>query len=89
MSQGRADDLAAFVAQLRQRLERGELAGHAPIDLGNGHTLVDVELAIRVMLASYDRYLSMRPDRRRQPINLAQARLLADNLRRLRERLTD
>jgi hypothetical protein len=89
MGQPPADDLRAIVAALRQRLGRGELAGHAPIDLGNGQTLVDLELAVRVMLASYDRYLSMRPERRREPINLAQARLLADNLRRLKERLSD
>jgi hypothetical protein len=41
------------------------------------------------MLRHADRYASMRPERRRQPITAGQRRLLADNLRRLRERLSD
>jgi hypothetical protein len=81
-----ADDLAAFIADLRGRLDRGELAGQPPIDLANGHTVTDLELAVRVMLRDADRYASMPPEQRRRPITAAQRRLLADNLRRLRER---
>ncbi len=83
-----ADNLAAFIADLRGRLDRGELAGQRPIDLGNGHTRADLELAVRVMLRDADCYASMKPEQRRRPITAAQRRLLADNLRRLRERLT-
>jgi hypothetical protein len=82
-----AVDLAAFIADPRGRLGCGELAGHPPMDLGNGHTVVDLELAVRVMLRDADRYASMRPEQRRHPITAAKRRLLADNLRRSRERL--
>jgi hypothetical protein len=39
------------------------------------------------MLRDADRYASMRPEQRRHPITAAKRRLLADNLRRLRNRL--
>jgi hypothetical protein len=45
-----AGDLAAFIPELRSRLDCGELAGHPPIDQGNGHSVVDLELADRVLL---------------------------------------
>ena len=84
-----ADDLAAFIADLRGRLECGELARLPPIDLGNGLRLRDVELAAWVMLADVDRYAAMPPELRQRPVIAARRRLLADNLRRLRERLPD
>ena len=83
-----ADDLAAFIADLRGRLERGELADRPPINLGNGLVLRDVELAVWIMLADVDRYAAMPPELRRRPVIAARRRLLADNLRRLRERLS-
>src|SRR5438874_6997431 len=41
--------LAAFIADLRGRLQRGELADLPPIDLGHEVTLSHVELAVRRM----------------------------------------
>ena len=49
--------------------------------------LRDVELAVWIMLADVDRYAAMPPELRRRPVIAARRRLLADNLRRLRERL--
>jgi hypothetical protein len=42
--------------QLRNRLERGELAGQLPIHLHEARTLINVEQSVRVMLAEVDRY---------------------------------
>ena len=82
-----ADDLAAWIDELRRRLGAGELRSLPPIDLGNGLTLRDMELAAWVMLADVDRYAAMPPELRQRPVIAARRRLLADNLRRLRERL--
>ena len=82
-----ADDLAAWIAELRRRLGASELADLPPIDLRNGLVLRDVELAVWIMLADVDRYPAMPPEWRRRPLIAARRRLLADNLRRLRGRL--
>src|SRR5207248_10761911 len=79
--------IAAWIDELRRRLDAGELADLPPIDLGNGLVLRDVELAAWIMLADVDRYAAMPPELRRPPVIAARRRLLADNLRRLRERL--
>jgi hypothetical protein len=52
-----ADDLAAWIDELRRRLDAGELAGLPPIDLGNALTLNNVEQAVQVMLAETPRCL--------------------------------
>lgn len=40
-----ADDLAAWIDELRRRLDAGGLAGRPPIDLGNALTLTNLERA--------------------------------------------
>jgi hypothetical protein len=69
-----ADTLAAFIDQLRDRLERGELAGHPPIRLDEGRTLVDVERSVRAMLAEVDRYRAMTPVLKDEAWNARQRR---------------
>src|SRR5437764_707062 len=54
-----ADDLAAFSADLRGCLERGELADLPPIDLGNEVTLSHVERAVRRMLQDVELFRAM------------------------------
>ena len=71
-----ADDLAAYIASMRARLETGELQGLPPINLGNGLVLRDVELAVWIMLADVDRYAAMPPELRRRPVIAARRRLL-------------
>src|SRR5438552_1433969 len=83
------DDLAAFITELRRRLERGDFADHPPIDLDNGHRLTNVEVAIRTMLEYVDFYAAMSAGQKRRPLVAARRRLLAENLRRLRERLKE
>jgi hypothetical protein len=82
-----ADTLAAFIDDLRDRLERRELAGHPPIRLDEGRTLVNVEQSVRAMLAEVDRYRAMTPVLRDEAWNARQRRRLARDLRRLQEEL--
>ena len=82
-----ADDLAAFIADLRGRLERGELADVPPIDLGNALTLSNVERAVRRMLQDVEMFRAMDPAERALPHSRARRVFLAGGLRRLRERL--
>jgi len=56
-----ADDLAAWIAELRRRLEAGELAGLEPIVIGPGETLTDVELGVRALLRDVDYFASLSP----------------------------
>jgi hypothetical protein len=46
-----ADDLAAWIAELRRRLEAGELSGLAPIEIGPGETPANVERGVQAMPA--------------------------------------
>jgi hypothetical protein len=80
------DDLAAWLAELRGRVARGELAGRGPIAVAGG-TLPSVELAARVLLADLDHYDDLSPARRRDPLVVARRRLLLADLRRFRERI--
>jgi len=82
-----ADDLAAWIEELRRRLDAGELADVPPIDLGNGLTLSHVERAVRRMLADVEMFRAMDPAERALPHFRARREFLADNLRLLRDRL--
>ena len=48
------DGLDAWLHELRDRLERGELAGLAPIDVGYGTGTIPADLTIKIMLADLD-----------------------------------
>jgi hypothetical protein len=76
-----------MVAMVRGYLERGELAGPPPIDLGNALAMSNVERAVRRMLQDVEMYRPMGPAERELPDYRAWRALLADNLRRLRARL--
>ena len=58
-----------------------------PINLGNEVTLSHVERAVRPMLSDVEMFRAMDPAERALPHFRARRRYLADNLRRLRERL--
>jgi hypothetical protein len=84
-----ADDLAARIDELRRPLDAGELADLPPIDLGNEATLSHVERAVRRMLQEVEMFRALSPAERALPHFRARRVYLADNLRRLRERLGD
>ena len=72
------EDLMTWIAALRARVARGELAGIEPINLGRGDGTIPAELAAGIALADFDDADGRAPARRRA--------ILAD-FRRLRERL--
>ena len=71
------DDLAAWIAELRGRVARGELAGLGTLDV-DGRAL-PVARAARIMLADLDHYDDLPLEHRREPPIVARRlRLLAD-----------
>ena len=79
------DDLGPWIASVKQRLERGELAELAPMAVLDGFPPLPGELFVRIMLADYDHYDDLPPARRREPAIVRQRLALLEDLRRLRE----
>jgi hypothetical protein len=79
------DDLGQWIASVRARLARGELADLGPIPVLDGYRPLPGELFVRVMLADYDHYGDLPPARRQEPAIVAQRLALLEDLRRLRE----
>ena len=81
----RASESEAWVAALRERLARGELAVLGPLELGDGTPPMDGELLVRISLADLDHYVDLTPTYRCQPDVAARRQAVLDGLRRLRE----
>jgi hypothetical protein len=79
------DDLVAWIAELRDRVERGELDGRGTFAVGGGELAVG--LAARIMLADLDHDKDLTPEQRRDPFSVERRRLLFADLRRLREQI--
>ncbi len=79
------DDLAAWIAELRGRVARGELDGLGHFAVLGGR--LDVGLAARIMLADLDHDNDLTPEQRQDPFSVERRRLLVADLRRLREHL--
>jgi len=77
-------DLMAWIDDLRRRLERGDLAGHPPVDIGDGTGDIPAELTIKIMLAALDSYDDLTPAEAKKPVNVAQWFDLLDDFRFLR-----
>jgi hypothetical protein len=78
------DDLDRWIADLRRRLARGELAGLGPFDLGDGTGDIPGERTVRVMLADLD-HLDALPSHAEEWRDFpARRRDLRDDFRRLR-----
>ena len=80
-----ADDLVAWLAALRGRVARGELAGCGTYDAGGGR--LPVAHAARTLLADVDHDRDLTLKRRRDPFNVNRRRLLLADLRRLRDQI--
>src|ERR671926_1408500 len=80
-----ADDLAAWIAELRRRLGPGELAGLEPVEIGPGETLAHAERGVRALLRDVDYFASLSPAEKRLPHFAARRAKLARNLLALRE----
>ncbi len=79
-------ELATWIAELRDRLARGEFRDGGPIEVG-GVAVPSVELAVKVMLADLDHYDDLSLKRRRDLLTVARRRLLLEDLRHLREQI--
>ena len=82
-----ADDLAAWIEELRGRLDAGEFRDHPPIRLDPTIELGDPERAIGAMLRDADHFGRLPPEERDTPWMRGQRQLLARQFRQLRERL--
>jgi hypothetical protein len=73
------DNLLAWIAELRARLDRGDLARLAPIDLGYGTYVLSAGYTIRIMLADLDGFENLTLTESVDPVYIARrANLLAD-----------
>ncbi len=79
------DDLAAWIADLRGRVARGELDGQGEFAVLGGRLAVG--LAARIMLADLDHDHDLTPEQRDDPFSVERRRLLFSDFRRLREQI--
>ena len=79
-----ADDLKPWIENVRQRLERGELAHLGPMAVGNDLPNLPGELFVRIMVADYDHYDDLSTESRREAGTIAQRVALLEELRQLR-----
>jgi hypothetical protein len=78
------DELAAWIADLRARLDRGELATLGPVDVGHGTDALPAQDTVRIMLADLDDLEDMTPDEADDPVNVARRDVLLTSFRILR-----
>jgi len=79
------DELLIWIATLRGRAERGDLARLGTYATEGG--TLDITLAARVMLADLDHFGDLSPDRRRDLDIRIRRGLLLDDFRRLRAQI--
>jgi hypothetical protein len=79
------DDLDVWIQELRGRLQRGELSGLGPVDVGYGTDSLRVELVVRIMLNDLDDVDAGAPAGRGSPASDVRRRVLLDDFKRLRD----
>ena len=79
-----ADDLDSWIAELRARLDRGDLATVAPVDIGQGTHVMPAAHLVRIMLADLDSYDDMTTAEVDAPVNVARRVGLIGDFRLLR-----
>lgn len=78
------DELAAWIMDLRVRLDRGDLATSGPVDVGHGTDVLPAQDTVRIMLADLDGFDEMTPDEANDPVNVARRDVLLTQFRILR-----
>ena len=78
------DELAAWIGDLRARLDRGDLAQLGPVDVGHGTDILPAQDTVRIMLADLDDFEDMTPDEATDPVNVARRDVLLTSFRILR-----
>ena len=79
-------EVLPLVGEFRTRLERGELARRGRVELPSWRTLVDAELATRVVLADVD-HLNYLAEHRKRPVSAARWEAAVAELRHLKQAL--
>jgi hypothetical protein len=78
------DELAAWIADVRARLDRGDLATLGPVDVGHGTDVLPAQDTVRIMLSDLDGFDEMTPDEANDPVNVARRDVLLTSFRILR-----
>jgi hypothetical protein len=73
-----------WIAELRARLERGDLATLGPVEIGHGTHVIPAGHTIQIMLADLDGFEDMDPDEAADPVNIARRAGLRGDFRILR-----
>ncbi len=79
------EDILAWLAALRRRVERGELAALGPYETEDG--VLGMDLTARIMLADLDHYRDLSPEQRHDPAVIARHVSLLEDFRRLRAQI--
>ena len=77
-------DLDEWISDQRARLDRGDLATVAPVDIGHGTHIMPAAHLVRIMLADLDSYADMTAAEADAPINVARRDGLIGDFRLLR-----
>ena len=77
-------ELTAWIADLRARLDRGDLATLGPVDVGHGTDALPAQDTVRIMLADLDDFADMTPDEANDPVSVARRGVLLISFRILR-----
>jgi hypothetical protein len=78
------DEFAAWIADLRVRLDRGDLATLGPVDVGHGTDILPAQDTVRIMLADLDGFDEMTLDEANDPVNVARRDVVLTSFRILR-----
>jgi hypothetical protein len=78
------NELAAWIADLRARLDRGDLATLGPVDIGHGTQILPAQDTVRILLADLDELDEVTPDAACDPVNVARRDVLLTSFRILR-----
>jgi hypothetical protein len=78
------NELAAWIADLRARLDRGDLATLGPVDVGHGTQILPAQDTVRILLADLDELDELPPDAAGDPVNVARRDILLISFRILR-----
>jgi len=79
------DTIVPWIADLRDRLARGEFAGRGLIDIGYGTHTMSGEQVVRIMLADLDHCDEPPTSAPRRLLDVARRQDLLEDFRRLRD----
>lgn len=79
------DTIVLWITDLRDRLDRGELAGLSLVDIGYGTDILSGEQVVRIMLADLDHCEEPPTSAPRRLLDIVRRQELLEDFRRLRD----